>query len=56
MKVKTLDVTLLLVATVVVVLILTTQYRSLWLALLALAARAGVAVWGILKRRRAAAA
>jgi hypothetical protein len=52
---RTLDVTLVLVGTVVLVLILTTHYQSLWLALLALAARAGVAVWALLKRRRAAA-
>ena len=53
--VRTFDVTLLLIGTVVLVLILTTHYRSLWLALLALAARAGMAIWALLKRRRAAA-
>jgi Flp pilus assembly protein TadB len=55
MRVRTLDLTLLLVGAVVLVLILTTHYQSLWLASLALAARAGVAVWALLKRRRAAA-
>jgi hypothetical protein len=53
--VRTFDVTLLLVGTVVLVLILTTHHRSLWLALLALAARAAMAIWALLKRRRAAA-
>jgi hypothetical protein len=49
--VKTLDVTLLLCGAVVLVLILTTHFQSLWLALLALVARAGVVFWMLAKRR-----
>lgn len=51
---KALDIALLLVGVALLLIVLTTHVQSLWLAVLALAARAGVAVWALAKRRRAA--
>jgi Flp pilus assembly protein TadB len=50
--VKAFDVGLLLVGVALLVVILATHFQSLWLAFLALAARAGVALWAFAKRRR----